>query len=131
MRGVTQDRVGWPSGSCVKAAYATIFGCSIDQIPDLDPGTAARNGQEQGDRERMWLTSIGYELIEISAHPDEGLAPEVLDCIPEDMTHLISGISPRGYGHRCVGVGGRVVWDPHPSRAGLVSIYSIGILVPV
>jgi hypothetical protein len=43
----------------------------------------------------------------------------------------MSGISPRGYGHRCVGIGGKLVWDPHPSREGLLTVYSIGMLVPL
>jgi hypothetical protein len=131
MRGVTQDVTGFPHGSCVRAAYATILGVPLEAIPPLDPDTAMRNGQRQGDRERAWLASIGFNLIEIAAHPDNELAPEVLDCIPENMTHLMSGISPRGFGHRCVGIGGRLAWDPHPSREGLLTVYAIGILVPL
>jgi hypothetical protein len=115
----------------VRAAYATILEMPIDEIPPLDPGTSAKLGQEQGDRERQWLATLGLNLIEISTgNPDESLLPEVLGCIPE-VPHLMSGISPRGYGHRCVGVGGRLVWDPHPSKAGLLTVYSVGILVPL
>ena len=131
MRGVTQDVTGFPHGSCVRAAYATILGVPLEAIPPLDPDTAMRNGQRQGDREREWLASTGFDLIEIKTDPDDELAPEVLDCIPEDMEHLMSGISPRGYGHRCVGIGGKLVWDPHPSREGLLTVYSIGMLVPL
>jgi hypothetical protein len=130
MRGVTQRIEGWPDGECVRASYATLLGVDIDSIPRLDPGAAAQAGQEQGDRERTWLASIGYSLVELSTDPDDSLPPEVLGCIPE-VPHLMSGISPRGYGHRCVGIGGRVVWDPHPSRAGLLSVYSVGLLVPL
>jgi hypothetical protein len=131
IRPTTQRVTGWPDGECVRAAYSALLDIPIEQIPPLDPGTAARNGQEQGDRERVWLASIGFNLIEIAAHPDNELAPEVLDCIPENMTHLMSGISPRGFGHRCVGIGGRLAWDPHPSREGLLTVYAIGILVPL
>jgi hypothetical protein len=108
-----------------------VLGCSIDEVPPLDPDTAAQLGVEQGVLERSWLASIGYDLMEIGVDADSELPQEVLDCIPEDLTHFISGVSPRGFGHRCVGVGGELAWDPHPSREGLVTVYSVGFLVPL
>jgi hypothetical protein len=131
MRPVTQRIEGYPHGECVRAAYATILGLPIEQVPPLDPYTSMRTGQEQHDRERVWLASRGIGLIEISTdNPLEALPQEIIDCAPE-VPHLMSGISPRGFGHRVVGIGGRVAFDPHPSRAGLLSVYSIGILVPL
>jgi hypothetical protein len=127
--GVTQRVFGWPNGECVRASYATILGLSIEDVPRLDPGAAALSGQEQADRERAWLASIGLGLVEFSTAPDKGLPQELLYGVP-NVPHLMSGISPRGYGHRCVGVGGRVAFDPHPSRAGLTTVYAIGFLVP-
>jgi hypothetical protein len=126
----TQRIEGWPYGECVRASYATILGMPIDDVPRFDPAAAESAGQDQGDREREWLASIGLGLVEISAPPSEGLPPEILDCMPE-VPHLMSGISPRGYGHRVVGIGGKLLFDPHPSRAGLVSVYSVGLLVPL
>jgi hypothetical protein len=114
----------------VRAAYAALLEIPYEAVPDFDPATNAARGQAQGDREREWLASIGYDLVELAVGFNESLAPEILDCVPE-VPHLMSGISPRGFGHRCVGIGGRVVWDPHPSRAGLVTVYSIGLLVPL
>lgn len=130
MRPVTQRTTGWPYGECVRASYATLLGVSIDEIPRLDPGAAMEAGQEQGNRERAWLASIGYGLVEIATRSDDSLPQEVLDCVPR-VPHLMSGISPRGFGHRCVGIGGRLAFDPHPSRAGLLTVYSIGMLVPL
>jgi len=126
----TQRVEGWPDGECVRAAYATILGIPINRVPRLDPAAAMGAGQDQGDRERAWLASIGLGLVEIAAPHDQELPQEILDCMPE-VPHLMSGISPRGFGHRVVGIGGRVAWDPHPSRDGLVSIYSVGMLVPL
>jgi hypothetical protein len=126
---VTQRIEGWPNGECVRAAYATILGLPIDAVPRLDPGISAVAGQVQGNRERMWLSTLGLGLYEISCDPQYSLPQEILDSVPE-VPHLMSGISPRGFGHRVVGIGGKIVHDPHPSRAGLVSIYSVGILVP-
>lgn len=130
IQGVTQRVTGFPFGECVRASYATLLGIPIDAVPPLDPGTSARMGQEQGNREREWLASIGLGLVEISVNPPDELPEEVLACVPE-VPHLMSGISPRGFGHRCVGIGGRLAFDPHPSRAGLVTVYAIGMLVPL
>ena len=130
MRGVTQRVVGFPHGECVRAAYASIFDCNIDDIPPLDPGTADQLGVEQDQLERAWLATIGYNLVEISTDPEVGFSDDILACVPE-VPHLMSGISPRGHGHRCVGIGGQLVFDPHPSRAGLLNVYAIGILVPL
>lgn len=45
--------------------------------------------------------------------------------------HLIFGISPREVGHVTVGLNGKLVHDPHPSKAGLLdsSPKSYGFLV--
>ena len=128
--GVTQRVEGYPYGECVRATYATLLGLPIERVPRFDPAVCDALGQEQGDRERQWLTSLGFDLVEIGVEPPAELPPEILACVP-NVPHLISGISPRGFGHRCVGVGGRVAWDPHPSRAGLATVYSIGLLVPM
>lgn len=128
--GVYQRVEGWPYGECVRASYATILGMPIDDVPRFDPAACNAAGERQHNRERRWLASIGLDLVEISTSPDEELPQEVLDCVPP-VPHLISGLSPRGFSHRCVGVGGRVVHDPHPSRAGLVTVYSVGLLVPM
>lgn len=125
-----QDEEGWPRGSCVQYAYATLLGIPAEQVPRFDPDALAQLGEEQGDRERAWLASIGYELFEISTSPDRSFSEEFLSYVPE-VPHLMSGISPRGYGHRCVGIGGQLVHDPHPSQAGLLTVYSLGFLIPL
>lgn len=128
--GVTQTHEGWPHGNCVQASYATIFDCPIECVPRFDP--AAIGQQSQGQLEREWLASLGLDLVEIAVPPDSELPDDVRAAVGEEWPkmHLISGMSPRGFGHRCVGIGGEVAWDPHPSRAGLVTVYSIGLLVP-
>jgi len=122
-----QRTEGFPFGECVRATYASILDLPIESVPRFDP--ASLNGEDQRTREREWLASIGYDLVEISTAP-VALDQSILDCIPP-VKHLISGISPRGFGHRCVGFAGKVLFDPHPSRAGLVMIWSVGLLVKV
>lgn len=47
--------------------------------------------------------------------------------------HVIGGDGPRGIRHAVVGFQGKIAWDPHPSRKGLLGSldngWSIGILV--
>lgn len=124
---VTQQVLGWPYGDCVRACYAAILGLPRERVPRFDP--AVLDGEEQTDRERRWLRTLGLDLVEVAVSPEEELPKEVLDRAPP-CEHLISGISPRGYGHRCVGWGGRVLWDPHPSQAGLQTVFGLGFLVP-
>lgn len=126
---VTQRIEGYPYGECVRASYAALFGVPIDCIPRFDPAALAP-GESQHERERKWLQSQGLDLVEFpTTSPPDDLPEEALALLAQE--HLISGISPRGLGHRCVGRWGQVLWDPHPSRAGLVSITSVGFVVPL
>ena len=126
---VTQRIEGWPFGECVRASYASILELPIDAVPRFDPASL-RSGETQRRRERTWLRSKGLSLVELSARVGDELPDEVLASLPP-VEHLISGVSPRGLGHRCVGFGGRIAHDPHPSRAGLLMVYSVGFLMPV
>lgn len=46
--------------------------------------------------------------------------------------HVVSGPGPRGVRHSVVGYGLDVIWDPHPSRDGLVEAddWSFALLCP-
>lgn len=127
---VTQTREGFPFGNCVQASYSAIFEVPLECIPRFDPAAAAELGTTQDVYERKWLASLGLDLVEVAVPATENLPQEVLDRVPP-IPHLMSGVSPRGFCHRCVGVGGQLVWDPHPSRAGLLTVYSIGLLLPL
>ena len=124
MHAVTQRTTGNPHGECVRASYATLLSLPIELVPALDPGSLLP-GERQAARERNWLSMLGLSLLEIPAEMAHTVPPAVLGA-----PHLVSGLSPRGFYHRCVGQHGKVLFDPHPSRAGLVTITSLGFLVP-
>lgn len=126
---VFQRIEGYPYGECVRASYATLLKLPIHEVPRFDPAVLGP-GETQRGRERRWLASRGLDLVEISTRAGDKLPEVVLKAMPE-VYHLVSGISPRGLGHRCVGFGGEVVHDPHPSGAGLLTIYSVGLVVPL
>lgn len=122
MRFVDQTAFEYPYGNCVRAAWASLLGIPMSRVPDFDPGHLG--DRDQIEAERAWVRSLGHDLVVVSARGDR---PDV----PAHVCHLVSGLSPRGYGHRCVGRGGEVVWDPHPSHLGLLEVWSYTFLVPL
>jgi hypothetical protein len=120
---IEQTETGAPWGNCVRAAWASLLCVPLDSIPDFDPGHL--EGKNQLEEERKWMRGLGYDLIVV---PAKRADPPT--SIPDHVFHLMSGLSERGYGHRVVGRGGKLVWDPHPSHTGLVELWSYTFLVP-
>jgi hypothetical protein len=104
--GVTQARLAneGPGGDCLRAAFATAMGLPAEYVPDFilfgDCWPAAVD---------LWLRSRGFSVV--SGATDA----------PPDRTCVVHGLGPRGISHACAWVNGEL-WDPHPSRNGLVSI---------
>lgn len=118
----TQERQGYPYGDCVRASYASLLEIPIKDIPHFDPRG------DQTASERRWLRQRGLDLVIVPIVEGQP-TPEV----PDDVYHLVSGWSPRhpSHGHRVVGKGGAIVWDPHPSRAGLNRLRAFYFVVPL
>lgn len=130
MHGVTQKQVGYPKGECVRASYASILGLPLEGVPRLDPEVSHAAGIPQRVYERDFLRGIGLMLVEMYMATEDPLPKAFLANAPK-IYHLLSGLSERNLFHRCVGFGGKVAFDPHPSRAGLVTVNAIGFLAPV
>lgn len=45
--------------------------------------------------------------------------------------YLASGISPRGVHHMVVMKDGKLVHDPHPSKAGIGEVEHLWLIVPI
>lgn len=119
-----QPHIGWPYGECVRASYASLLDLPMAAVPRFDPGT--RKEPDQTIAERKWLRSIGYDLIIVDAGPG---VPAPL--IPSDLDHLLFVTTSRGpHGHRVVGRGGKVIWDPYPGGSEVTSIVSYYFVVP-
>lgn len=105
-------------GDCLRCSIASILELPASEVPHfsgLDPWT-----DEPCDKWRghllNFLAPLGLSYIEI---------PFGTDVLPLwgpflDFHHTISGISPRGTRHSCVGRRGEVVHDPHPSGGGVM-----------
>jgi hypothetical protein len=107
MKPVTQTiTVGDGSGiigNCLQAAVASLLDLDLDAVPHF--------GLHDDWLERLvdFAGERGYTIR--YRPPDEPPA-----------FGLAFGPSPRGVAHAVVVVDGAIVWDPHPSRAGLTSV---------
>lgn len=119
MKPVDQEFVHRPEigqhGDCQRAVIASLLELTIDQVPHF--------AQEAGgDPELYWngiqrfLGARGLVYLTAPARAGAVFFGEGVD-----LFHEISGPSPRGNGvlHCVVGRNGQIVFDPHPSRAGL------------
>ena len=121
---VTQTTFGFPDqaapiGNCVAACIASVLELPIECVP------RAQMISELAD----WLRTRGLYALTFRCDPSKG------DIVP-DGYHLLGGWSPRRPDRRdmlhCVVARGReVVWDPHPSRAGLLDWQETTVLVPI
>jgi hypothetical protein len=106
-----------PCGNCMQAAVATVLGVGLDEVPHF-----LVDGPSPGwwDRMNAWLLAHhGVAIITLVAS----------DFVVPPVVHLMVGTTCRGSKHVVVGFDGRMVWDPHPSDAGLVTVEHIELFV--
>lgn len=105
------------SGNCTEAALASLFGIQIDKVPSMQ----GLVGGDYWDALDEFVLSRGYALsMHPASHRPSGL-------------YLADGPSERGCGHFVVMKDGKLVHDPHPSRAGLLrvdNVWSLMVLDP-
>jgi hypothetical protein len=110
-------------GNCMSACLASLLEiANVDTVPRFirEPGDTHRF--QWAERLDEWLSQFGLYALHFAADPERAAFP--------GCYHIITGISPRGRPHACIGYGPRVVHDPHPSKAGLSSIDGFCLLVP-
>lgn len=90
-------------GNCLQAAIASALGLDLDAVPHFGAFTWWEPAA------RLWLRGHGL---------DWRMVPDV----PAGRS-IVIGPTARNTGlHAVAGDGGRVAWDPHPSRGGLTSV---------
>ena len=133
MRPVDQEFLNRPEigqhGDCQRAVIASLLELPIADVPHF---LQLSGGDPVGYWVRLqtFCRSYGTAYLTVPArsgsefYGDDG-----------NIYHEISGPSPRGSGlHAVVGCNGQIVYDPHPSRAGLAgdsSQWEYGYLVLV
>jgi hypothetical protein len=135
MKPVDQQYVKDPAlnqyGDCQRAVIASLMELNIAQVPHFLQEVMDGKTAEQGSLGfygyiDSWLAERGYAMM--WSHNPLLHAP--------DTVCQISGPSPRGNGvwHAVVGTaGGKIIHDPHPSKAGLLEPHNWGysFLVPL
>ena len=110
-------------GNCFAACVATAVGKALHEVPHfVEWGQWFHNEHlkdtEDADRKCWWAMFIGYTA-------GLGLFPLALDTISDALAGelvFVSGQSPRGVAHQVLYRDGELWHDPHPSRAGILSI---------
>lgn len=103
-------------GDCQRAVIASLLDLSISEVPHFLQ-------EANGDTVQFWESlqafcrSKGYAYLRVPAKNGGGFFGA-----KDGIYHEISGPSPRGNDtlHAVVGLDGKVFFDPHPSRAGLL-----------
>jgi hypothetical protein len=105
----------------MSACVASLLELPIEAVPTFlsEPGDPDRF--EWARRLDRFLEPMDLYALHFMADPERAALPGVL--------HIKTGISPRGRPHAVIGFGHHLVWDPHPSRAGLVECDGFCLIV--
>lgn len=158
MLELTQEVIDEQFGTCYGTALACILEFplpAIPQVPRDDEIVRANHRKNHRDcsdsckfeirtaRDEFWhdmwrafkaehnITTVRIDTTKLGKY-DRHAFPNTL--------HILSGLSPRdrdlkgndgrGRTHSVVGKGGRIYWDPHPDRTGLLTIDDIEFVMP-
>lgn len=133
MRPTDQTVFGVPEGNCTSACIASLLEVPIEEVPHFGTTNA------WSEALRKWLRPRGFDALfwqivaetpyRSIAAPDGTWLFSTHSYVP-DGYYLLGGESARGP-HAVVAKSLEIVFDPHPSRAGLVSIGFGLALVPL
>ncbi len=104
---------GVSKGNCQQAAVASILHLDIDEVPNFVESDNFWNDFH------VFMKSKGYEVVSLEPHRSPL------------CYYLAYGKTERGTRHACVYWGGQLVHDPHPSKAGLMEVDEINLIVPI
>ena len=110
--------------------YRTALACILDRDPSEVPHFAESTWYD-ADARRWLVEHYGLTLVRTRVQSLANGWQLDLEKGRQDVYHLVIGRTARGTLHACVGLNGKVVWDPHPSRSGLTEIIEFEFLVPL
>lgn len=106
------------NGNCFSAVLASLLHLPIELIPYFAGYAEWRRDLNQ------WLRQFGLAYLEVNACDlkEHGI---------EGLHHEVAGTSPRSDDvlHATVGLDGAIVFDPHPSDAGLAKVETYGLFL--
>ena len=99
-----------PFGNCFASCVASILEMPLDDVLD---DSMIDDGSHWWLSWQWWLEKLGYGLVHLQGSPPGWF-------FPIKGYSIMSGKSPRGnFDHSVVALDGKMVHDPHPSRAGI------------
>lgn len=110
-RQITQTKFGHHQGNCFAACIACLFPVDLADVPDFY--------DEAGDQ--WWHVFYGWMLGRFGIEPSMSGQNSAVQT--PGQPYLIGGLAERGLMHSVVGLDGVMIWDPHPTHAGLLEVH--------
>ena len=108
-----QTDTSFDTGNCGEACLASILEIELSDIPQLHDEKDVQNGHIYCKNLREFVGQFGLSYIDVGV--------------------IASGPSPRGtkdwHRHAVVWRNGKIIHDPHPSKAGLENIEMYGVFI--
>lgn len=107
-------------GDCLRACIASILELNRDAVPDFVKDHGARWFRELvrwGEKRKTHVICVNTESLITNVHPNNLFWIALGDCV-------------RGHRHSVICQSNVVVWDPHPSKAGLLELEDALIIFP-
>lgn len=120
-------------GDCFRACLATLLQRDPTTVPHFVQIDKDSIGERNWYKEvNLWLKEH-YGLCMIIVNGDKSFtdAYYLERSVGIPLYHMVCGATKRGTLHAVIGQNGRVVFDPHPSRDGLINVDSMYFLVPI
>jgi len=119
---VLHDPATGAFGNCFSAMLASLLHVPIEDVPVFCAADTWRRDVNE------WLRPFGLAYLEFDGNL---LAEQGRHFGIVGLHHEVAGQSPRHTDslHSCVGQDGSLVFDPHPSRAGVTPIQYTGLFV--
>jgi hypothetical protein len=107
-------------GDCFTACIASLVGVELSEIPNF-----CAYDDEWPSNCKEWLFERGIVRVVFSSYPiAESVAEEY-----KELVLIASGPGPRGHRHAVLWKNNDLLWDPHPSRDGLLKAEEFDMLV--
>lgn len=123
-----QTQFGDKKGNCWATCIAMLLGLNDPEVVPNFCVVWPKDG-EWFWRASDFVSRHGYRLVETPMGSDalQFWVPRALN----GVHWIASGPGPRGCDHAVIFKGDKLWHDPHPSRAGLIEVTSMGLLVPI
>ena len=115
-------------GNCFAACLASLLEISLEDVPHF-----VETSPDAWQKDlNQWLAARGLAFVDVWCPNPTNFQWYVTEQLGHVGFYILSGPSPRhkDVDHAVIAKGGEIVFDPHPSKAGIADGYRwIGLLV--